>query len=389
MVSFYDELKDRTNDFLLSCIGCGNCMKVCPISESSNMVIKNLNTATSSPENTPLPESIIEFTHKCFQCGLCNDVCPTNSHREEMMLLLKSKLQSTLPKEYHNKLALKGQNLGFVKNIKQKFAKNKDILGPLLPHYEKRNLKECDTLFYFGCYMLSPTEIQHNTIIIANKLGIDYEILGGLKYCCGMPHYYAGQIDNSEIMHIELLDAINKVNPKVVITSCAECYEALKNLQRKMGASFQPMTTTEWILKNINNLQLKKLSDKVMFHESCIYKRKENMREHGPEVIRKVADLKEFQNIKSANLCCGNLRCDHDPEGLSTLHDKKLQAAKTTGKMCVECVHCWENFADDASRHGITLTDITTLVVNALIDKSEGLEQPKEARPKEIFEGEN
>ena len=180
MASFYDDLKNRAHDSLLSCIGCGNCMKICPISESRTIMIKNLNTATAAPENTPLPGSIIEFTHKCFQCGLCNDVCPTNSHREEMMLLLKSKLQATLPRAHHTALALKGQRLGFVEGFKQKFAKDKNILGPLLPHYENKDLRECDTLFYFGCYMMSPTRTQHNTIIIANKLGIDYEFLGGL-----------------------------------------------------------------------------------------------------------------------------------------------------------------------------------------------------------------
>ncbi|MBW3010801.1 (Fe-S)-binding protein [Candidatus Woesearchaeota archaeon] len=359
-------------------------MKVCPIEDSRNMSIRNLNTATSSQPGTPLPESIVTFAHKCFQCGLCNDVCPTNSHREEMMLHLKSKLIDSLPKERRAELAIKGRRLGFVGNVKQKFAKNKNLLGPLLSAYEKREFSECDTLFYFGCYMLSPTEIQHNTIIIANKLGIEYEIIGGLKYCCGMPHYYSGEIDKAEDMHNDLLEAIKVVNPKVIITSCAECHEALKNMQRKMGATFKVMTTTEWILKNISNLQLKKLSDKVVFHESCKYKRKENMAEHGREIIRKVADLAEFKDKKVANICCGTF--GNDSEGVAEMHEKKMQGAKETNKMCVECVHCWEGFANSADSAGVKLTDITSLVVKALVDKD--IAQPKEAKPEEIFEGE-
>lgn len=195
------------------------------------------------------------------------------------------------------------------------------------------------------------------------------EVMAGYRYCCGYPHYSTGRLKDSEKLFTDLFFAIKKVNPKVVITGCAECYVALKIIKEKFNADFKPITTSEWILQNMDNFNLSKTKEKVTFHDACMLSRLENLSENPRKIIKEIAELVEMEENKENSLCCGGMRATHNQKGLLEFREKKLKDAKATGaeKMITECITCWEKYNPPSEEQDIKIEDIVGLVYNSYL----------------------
>ncbi|MBD3259772.1 hypothetical protein GF371_04040 [Candidatus Woesearchaeota archaeon] len=374
---FKENLEKEVSEFLKQCTGCGKCMKACPLPESDQMLIRSLNYATYK-KSLPTAKTI-EFAQKCIQCGACNIECPANCHREKMMLWLKTRLSNSLPKGYKNALKYKGSRLSFFQKIGRYFALKKlePVAGELKKHVDKKDFKETPLLFYLGDSIYSPSLAQHKLIAIAEYMNKDFEILAGYKYSNGIQHYYAGLLDEADKMHDVLYDAVLKVNPATVVTITGEDYEAMKHLQKHWGLNFILKTATEWLLDNVNKLNLKGEKQKVTFHDSCILGRKENKKALPRELLDKVCTIVDIPQDKGLCLCCGFLRGEHEPDSLQRMQTKKLEQVKTKN-MSVECINCWNKLAPAAEQKNIKLTDVISLVYSALEEEIKE-EQAKEA----------
>lgn len=365
MRTFLEELESWIEYNLKNCIGVDECMKVCPVVDP-DVTIKELNEATRP--DTVVPPKIQKFAAECIQCGRCDTVCPTVAGRSIMMLYLKAKIaqQGKQPKAYKNYLRLKGHDrnpilLGMNNLI------NKRRIRDLAKHVDKKDFKKAPLLFYFGCYIFTKLESVHQTLAIADKLGLDYEVLGGNRSCCGWPQLLAGDTDLAEDYHEYLLQLIEKSEPEEVVTGCAECYMSLKKVQRKYKANFEPLTTTQWLLRYVDKLNLQKTEEKVTYHDSCHLTRKSGMPEPPRELLAKMVDVKEMERSGRVDtFCCGYWNMHYNHDQLHELHHERFKEAKKTGvrKMVCECVTCVESYTPDVPEAGIEVEDIVQTVYN-------------------------
>ncbi len=70
-------------------------------------------------------------------------------------------------------------------------------------------------------------------------------------------------------------------------------------------------------------------------------------------------------------------RGEHDAAGLENLQMKKIFDNVKTSHLSVECINCWSKLAPAAEQKNIKLTDVISLVYNA-IEKEIKEEQAKE-----------
>lgn len=73
---------------LQACIGCNECLLVCP-ALSEPLTIDVLNRETFSG---PVSAPTARFARACWQCGACVAPCPVGLHRDAMMMWLKVRL---------------------------------------------------------------------------------------------------------------------------------------------------------------------------------------------------------------------------------------------------------------------------------------------------------
>lgn len=349
---------------------CKKCIQVCPASKLSGLTIEDLNAATlgeAKPTN-----QVREFAFSCMQTARCDAPCPVGAKRSLMMLQLRSNFKK-LPTVYTNYTRIRGTDIPWyykIARLVHNYMKRKE-LGVLLKWNEKtKNLKEADTLFYFGCYINTP-ELCLDTLWLADFLGEDYEVLGGLTTCCGWPQYMQGQFDLASKYMNQLSEWINQAKPKKVYTSCMECWSAVKMIQEHYGFEWEALSTTDWIKDNLNRLGLPKVTEKVTFHDSCHRCHKADFVQPPRDILNSFTEVKELKLIGKKSICCGHYSYDYNEPNVINLRNGKINQAKNLGvdKMITECFTCEEVYAPHGKKLGLEVDNILSYVVNTMKGK--------------------
>jgi Fe-S oxidoreductase len=135
-------------------------------------------------------------------------------------------------------------------------------------------------------------------------------------------------------------------------------------IKEQFDADFKPITTSQWILDNIDKFDLSKTEEKVTFHDACMLSRLENQSENPRKIINEIAELVEMEDNRENSLCCGGMRARHNTGGVLEFRNQKLINTKKTGveKMITECITCWEKYNPLAKAYGMEVEDIVATV---------------------------
>ncbi len=365
MTALADDISRQIESEISSCTKCSRCLLVCPLPESEGIDIFSLNLEILSERPS---KEMLDFAFLCFSCGACNHSCPEHIRRDLHMMYLRSK--GRLPRGYNNLLHWRGKRLGLLGRTLYGLKKKRDKPVPeIAKHLDKTEFKTSDVLFYFGCYAFSPSNIPEKTLAIADRLGVDYDVIAGYSHCCGWPHFLAGDFKRAEPLFIDLYSTLTGAGAKKVVTGCAECFKALKFIKERYIGDFEVLTTPEWLLENQKKLKLKKSMAKVTFHDACQLSRLEDKADKPRKLLKKIYELVEMEETRGKTLCCGGMRAGHRIRGLIELREKRLADAKKTGAnaMITECVTCYEKYKPLTT--GMVLKDLTEAVHDALVQE--------------------
>lgn len=95
MANYIEMLADEVNHDVMACIGCNDCLLACPLPESRNVTIAELNHSVTAEEITS--QNIIDFVTRCTQCQQCVPVCPADLRRADIVLWNKLKVEGAAP----------------------------------------------------------------------------------------------------------------------------------------------------------------------------------------------------------------------------------------------------------------------------------------------------
>ncbi|MGK7346236.1 MAG: heterodisulfide reductase-related iron-sulfur binding cluster [Candidatus Nitrospinota bacterium M3_3B_026] len=371
--TFSRDVSEWTGLNLINCIGVDECMRACPV-VPPGLSIADLNDAAR--DGAELTGGALKLARDCVQCGRCDTVCPALAGRSVMMLALKEKMANAgFSPAYHKKyFALKGYDksaarraaFGALMKAKWKISGADRLKSEkLAPHIGKPRLRKAEYLIYLGCYVFTKTDSAAQTVDIAERLGIDHEVLGGLETCCGWPSLLAGRTDEAERYHERLAATIREAEPEYAVTGCAECYMALVKIKHKYAMAFEPLTTPMWLNRFADRLGLRKSDAQVTFHDSCHISRKAGAPEPARELLRRMAPVVEMERSgPGKTFCCGYWGLKSDEAQQKAIHASRLDEAMGTGAavMAVECVTCLESFSENGAAPGVDVRDIVGMV---------------------------
>ncbi len=360
----------RMNDFGNgACVGYDLCMKACPVVDA-DVPIYELNAAADDPAT--MTDRVRQFVIDCVQCGRCTDACPTGAPRDHMMLQARANMPDR-PRQYDRYARLKG-GLGLqswttelVQSAFTLYASG-GVDQRVRPHLDKKTFEQNDTLMYFGCYAFSHTGSPGVTLDLAEEMGIDYEVIGGLRTCCGWPQYLSGDLERAEELLLGLGEQIEQVQPKVVVSGCAECVAAVQVLARRSGGAYESISTVEWLRRNQDKLQMDPDEAPITFHDSCHLTRKMNKGHVARELMDGVFELNEIEQSGRDGQCCGYYGFGISEDKTRDLRRLRLDQAKATGagRMAVECVTCQESYEREHGEGDVQIVELQKLVLESV-----------------------
>jgi len=335
-----------------TCKLCGDCISKCPsmempVSQAKEEIIKLVESRHSS-----------EILKNCAGCGYCNVICPTQSNPTDLRKSIRQ-----------NKIRDSGTNCMWI--LREDVPDN--IMTIALKHNKEEKEKtlekfsnppKSDELFFIGC---SFSYIY--TDLIKTNLLKDLPIAGGLKFCCGAQVYNSFGIEEAKIRGKQLLEQLNEIEAKKLITFCPECDYMLRSVYPNLvkGYQIKAQNIAEYFLAKhqVGELKFKiKLDKKIAYHDSCAWRKLDTDVYEAPRQLLQAmgADLVEMKHNRKKSMCCGTPLLGSNPVTADKIASKRIAEAVEVGAeaIAVSCNGCL-SLSKKAAEHSIDVFNITEL----------------------------
>jgi heterodisulfide reductase subunit D len=343
---------------LYSCVRCGICRDwggwkeatlICPwISVSSgfeaNYARGRLRLAQAFLEKSlPVTDSFLEKTYLCSLCGSCESHCPVELPTVNIFESFRRDLvEAGYQLEKHKALAARWRDTGNPYGKKRTF----------IPLEAK-----ADILYFVGCTSaISANEIGISTLNILKRAGIKVATLGNKEPCCGSVFLRTGQTKLARKVAEKTVEVLESARPKMVVTACAGCYKTIKEDYHQLGVGydFEVRHSTQFLLDLIKEgkLKMKKLNQRVTYHDPCHLGRHMKVYEEPRELLNSIPGtrLVEMLSNRENAICCGaggGAKAAF-PEQVLKIAVGRLKQAEETGAQSLvsACPFCYMTLKD-------------------------------------------
>lgn len=237
-----------------------------------------------------------------------------------------------------------------------------------------RKERRSEILYFVGCTTAyRQPDIANAAVAILENAGLSCDLMDGEEWCCGLPQWELGLEETAKTLAEHNSNHINSSGPKIVLTSCPECYYMLKEVYPSLGfpinAEVYHIAEYAHSLIKDGKLALKGGFDrKITYHDPCYLGRHGKVFDAPRKVIKNIhgVDFVEMRWIKDKAYCCGG------NEGFAIIHPEL--SARIGGKVVEEaekvraealvtaCPLCKELLAKHATEKNIELYDLAELV---------------------------
>jgi Fe-S oxidoreductase len=377
MVAIAEKLKASR---VVSCLECGKCTAVCPISRFDNgysprrLLTRGLFYGTGEL----LSDNAL---WSCLTCQLCSVRCPMDVRYSEYMRDVRAEAysQQNWGQPSH------GGALHYVMEMAAS------------PHLKQNrtdwitdDLKTTSTgklLYFVGCLPyyealfskdlgISPISIARDTVKILNRLGYEPVVMDNER-CCGHDLYWLGQLSKFDELGRLNLKQIEQSGAETVVTACPECAVTLKQLyaERLGGVGFKVQHISETIAQGIGKLKLNPLDAEVTFQDPCRLGRYLDLYDPPRETISSIPGitLHEMSRSRRGAVCCGTTNWMNCNATSKRIQSDRLAEARATGArtLVTACPKCQIHFrcsgcGEGSEKVDIEVTDLVNMVASAI-----------------------
>lgn len=384
-----------------ACTMCGRCQAVCPAYASGqdlsprNLILNlrdhlhlrgpGLLTKTGEPSEFLINNIVMEETiWACTTCRACMEECPVSIEHVSKIVGMRRHLvmeESSAPETL----------LDALKSLEDRVHPYKGANASRLDWYEDLDIPvaadrgEADVLYWVGCTAAFDARNQKVARAFASLMknaGVNFAILGREETCCGDPARRSGnEFAYSGIVHGNI-ETISKYKPKLIVTACPHCFNALNNEYRQFGAEFQVQHHTQFLGKLIDTGALKvceQASEVVTYHDPCYLGRYNGEYESSRKLIKACGGkLTEMERNRSMSFCCGagggHAWMEEHGDGPRINQLRSDQAVNCNAEiLAVSCPFCLQMLEDGvktvAGEAGPVIRDVAEMLLTAMTEK--------------------
>ncbi len=317
-----------------SCTACGRCNEFCPTATTDKplkpmKLIQDLkvyahdhgDTARKDPTDASIPPMISEETGlsydtvwACTTCAACVEACPVMIEHVDKIVDMRRSLvlmEGRMPPELQNTFT----NWERQSNPWGMPSDSRDAWAQDLQVARLADKPDAEYLFYVGCagsFNDRNKKISTAFVKILQKAGVNFAILGKEELCNGETARRAGNEYLAKTMIDANIDTLKRYNVKKILTTCPHCFNTLKNEYPEFGFRAESVRHhTDFINELVQSgrvqVQSKKDSVKIAFHDSCYLGRYNEVYEQPRQALRAIGGVEviEMPRNRSKGLCCG------------------------------------------------------------------------------------
>jgi Fe-S oxidoreductase len=254
---------------LKACSRCGVCIDVCQLRSAG------INDSQAVYFIRDMRDRFVreEVAHNCLLCGRCQETCPVGIRTDSLRMIKRREFSTS-----HNSA---------------------------FTYLEPGITTQSEVLYFGGCMShLTPT-ITRSMVAIMKTAGIPFQFFDqDRSVCCGRPLIMDGKDKQaSELIEFNKF-MIRQTRAKLLVTSCPICYRVFRE---EYNLPIQIQHHTQFILDLVRSgkIPLQGKFPRVAYHDPCDLGRGCNVYEAPRELLRKVSDLEETEQVRNDALCCG------------------------------------------------------------------------------------
>jgi Fe-S oxidoreductase/nitrate reductase gamma subunit len=396
-----------------ACMSCGRCEAVCPahlseVALSPRKLIRDmkehmtrvgpslLGARAGKPGSGDLPPLFGEERDSrqkpavleeelwgCRTCGACQQECPVYiEHMPKMvdmrrfLVMTESRMSDEVQKLLKN-MDDRMHPWAGAQHDREEWFQDLDIkvLG---------NGDRAEYLFWVGC---TGAMVDRNILVtramarVLKAASVDFAILGSEEACTGDPARRTGGELTYQTCAKTNIETFERYGVRKIITTCAHCFNTLKNEYPDFGGRYEVIHHTELIddLIRGGRLKLKRSLDSLTYHDPCYLGRHNGVYDAPRQVLESLSapsGMRELDRNRSRSLCCGagggyawmddtpSKRINH-----IRIDEVKASGARTAAVSCPFCLQMFDdalNATDPAKT--VRAADLAELVAEALED---------------------
>jgi Fe-S oxidoreductase len=370
------------------CIRCGFCQAVCPVYEATfrpalnargrMLLLKEVMEGT-----VPLSQELAEPFYHCTTCRACTYSCPARVKVVEAVEGARRRLyeEGFTPGSL---LAVRDNILKTGNVYASSQAERIEIYpAPLKEKAREGKLKsKAETVLFMGCVpSYSDMKIVPSLLKPLEAAEVDYTMLAAEEICCGFPLYLMGS-NEFEAHAAGVIAKIKAVGAKELVTPCAGCCKAFRELYPKIGdLQVEVYHSVQYIDKLMKEGRIRlsrEMTGTATYHDPCDLGRALGIFEEPRHILEKVPGLKVVEMTRNRLLarCCGGgggmQACN--PEMARMMGAQRVRDALAVGADLIVsgCAACKDNLRKGAlaiprkERGKMRFMDITEIVANAM-----------------------
>jgi glycolate oxidase len=375
---------DGVDEEIFACIMCGFCRLGCPtyeerLLESFNargriLLAYNMMTGRLEPSR-----DLAHRLYTCTTCLNCRSTCPAGVEVSRIVEAARRRLVDAgqLPEVFHPMLQS-------IRDRGNPFGEDPQRRTEAYPSSFQQKEGPVDVTLFLGCVpAYQDARIVPSLMKAMEKLGVQFGTMGNREHCCGYVAYLAGAVDVFEECVKYNLETFSRADPKVLVTSCAGCHKAFKELypRHSKGRMPQVLHLVEYMDGLIQQGGLRfqgQFNAKVVYHDPCDLGRHMGIYEAPRRVLEAVpgVELLEFAMNRQMATCCGGgggLKAYDNPMSNEIAYRRMVQAkdlgADVVVSACPSCKRSLQAAAGRLKRQEgvrIQVMDIAEVLARAL-----------------------
>ena len=281
---YLDLFHARGAEIADACTRCGDCFRACPMTEPGGIAAADpgetaaaiVDLITGGAGN----EAAARWGEVCSGSGTCIPACKHGINPRFMVQMARGfarRARDGAPLETRWRKGFSNMSRGV--RVLSKLQLPPETLARF-KRSPQAGAAPPDVVFYTGCNVLKTPHIALLCLDIFDRLGVEYEVMGGVGQCCGVYQFREGDFASNSKMANATIEGLASAGAATVLSWCPSCQisigeVSLPNYQKEFGE--KPFDLNPFLVfladraDELAGMMVRRVEKRIALHERPVF----------------------------------------------------------------------------------------------------------------------